>query len=170
MRLRITVKPTGSRFDELRIATDIRRDLWADSSVEIDPDNPLQGTHRDEKGRAYIEFSIGDPDDVARVLQAHGYTERVDMKETQDPLGQPCQNCGNVAGRVLPTVCPNCGFRDVSPCPMCHEEIPRSLYTRIAGDLFRCPHCRNQIRLRFNDPMFLSEGTFNQPLIVTEEA
>ena len=169
MRIRITVKPTGSRTEDLRIAANLRRDLWAHSPVEIDPDNPLQGTHRDEKERAYFEFSTLYPDEVARVLQKDGYEKRIEVKEIDEPLGQACQNCGNIAGPVLPTVCPNCGFRDISPCPICHREVSRQLYTRIAGDLFRCPQCRNQVRLRFNDPMFISEGSYNQSLVVTQE-
>jgi hypothetical protein len=43
------------------------------------------------------------------------------------------------------------------------------LYSRIAGDLFRCPHCKNRVRLRFNDPMILPSGDYNQPLVVVEE-
>jgi hypothetical protein len=166
--MRITVKPTGRRTDDVRIAADLRRDLWTQVPVEIDPDNPLQGTHRDEDGRAYFEFSTRSPDEVARVLQECGYADRVEVQEAQGPVGPACQNCGNVAGPVLPTVCPNCGFRDISPCPVCHLEVPRQLFTRITGDLFRCPRCHNQVRFRFNDPMFLGEGTYNPPLIVVD--
>jgi hypothetical protein len=48
MRIRITTRPTGDRTNDLRVASSVRRDLWAPSPVEIDPDNPLHGTHRDE--------------------------------------------------------------------------------------------------------------------------
>jgi len=170
MRMRITVRPTGDRTGDLRVAANVRRDLWAHSPVETDPDNPLQGTHRDDHERAYFEFSTGHPDEVRRVLADHDYAGRVELQVVREPVGQPCQNCGNVVGAVLPTVCPNCHFRDISACPFCHHEVPRQNYTRISGTLFRCPHCRNQVRLRFNEPMFLGDGTYNQPLVVVEQA
>ncbi len=147
MRIRITVRPTGERTNDLRIAANVRRDLWAHSPVEIDPDNPLQGTHRDERGWAYFEFSTGSPEEVVRVLREHGHADSVEVQEAREPVGQACQNCGNVAGPVLPTVCPNCGFRDVSPCPVCHNEV----------------------RFRFNEAMFLAEGDYNPPLVVVDQ-
>ena len=79
-------------------------------------------------------------------------------------------NCGNVAGEVQPTVCPTCRFRDVTRCPSCNTEVSRQLYIPIAGDLFRCPICNERVRLRFNNPMFLPDGSYNQPLVVVEEA
>ena len=170
MRLRITVKPTGDRTKDLRVAANVRRDLWAHSPVEVDPDNPLHGTHRDEQERAYFEFSTRYPDEVNRVLREYGYTDGLDLQEVSEPVGQACQNCGNVVGATLPTVCPNCHFRDVSACPVCHHEVPRQNYSRMGGDLFRCPRCRNRVRLRFNEPMFLSDGTYNQPLVLVEQA
>jgi Zn finger protein HypA/HybF involved in hydrogenase expression len=170
MRTRITVRPTGDRTNDLRVAANVRRDLWAHSPVEIDPDHPLHGTHRDEQERAYFEFSTGYPDEVTRVLRDYGHAERVEVREVEEPVGLACQNCGNVVGPVLPPVCPNCHFRDISACPVCHHEVPRQSYTRIGGDLFRCPQCHSQVRLRFNEPMFLGDGTYNQPLVVVEQA
>ncbi len=166
MRYRITVRPTGDRTNDLRVAANIRRDLWSHSPVEVDPDNPLHGTHRDEQERAYFEFSTRYPDEVKRVLLEHGHQERVDAQEVSAPIGPACQNCGNVVGAELPTVCPNCHFRDIAACPACNHEVPRQSYTRIKGDLFRCPICRQQVRFGFNEPMFLEDGSFNQPLIV----
>lgn len=170
MRMRLTVKDSGDRTRDLQTAADLRRDLWAHSPVEIDPDNPLHGTHRDEGGRAFFEFSTQDPEEVRRVLQECGYADRVELAEARGPLGEACQSCGNIPGPVLPTVCPNCGFRDVSPCPVCAREIPRQKYAPLGGDLFRCPNCRSQVRFRFNSPMFLPDGSYNPPLVVVEEA
>lgn len=170
MRMRVTVKKAGTRADELRVAADVRRDLWAHSPVEIDPDNPLHGTHRDSQGRAYFEFSTTFPDEVRRVLETHGHAGRVELTEACEALGDACQNCGNIVGAVLPTVCPNCNFRDISPCPACNEEIPRQLYVRQGGTLFRCPNCQTRVRLRFNEPMFLPDGSYNQPHVVVEVA
>lgn len=170
MRLRITVRPTGDPSTDLRVAAAVRRDLWAHSPVEIDPDNPLHGTHRDDQRRAYFEFSTSFPDDVDRVLQEYGHASQVDVLERRDPVGQPCQNCGNVAGPVLPTVCPNCRFRDIAACPSCQHEVPRQCYVSIGGNLFRCPNCHGQVRLRFNEPMFFDDGTYRQPLVLVELA
>jgi len=170
MRLRITVKPTGERTNDLRVAANVRRDLWAHSPVSIDPDNPLHGTHRDVQERAYFEFSTPRPDEVTRVLREYGHADRVEVQEMREQVGQACQNCGNIVGAVLPTVCPNCQFRDVSPCPVCSHEVPRQHYTRIGGDLFRCPNCHNQVRFRHNEPMFLADGAYNPPLVVVEQA
>jgi hypothetical protein len=138
--------------------------------VEVDPDNPLHGTHRDAQERAYFEFSTQYPDEVKRVLKENGHAGGVEVREVHEPVGQACQNCGNVVGAVLPTVCPNCHFRDISACPVCHEEIPRQTYTRIGGELFRCLSCHSRVRLRFNEPMFVDDGAYNQPLVMVEQA
>src|SRR4051794_34787763 len=117
LRMRATVGSTGDRVGELRTASDFRRDLWAHSPVEVDPDHPLHGTHRDEEGRAYFEFATESPSEVRRVLAKYGYSGKVELTETPTLPGEECANCGNVAGPVRPTVCPNCQFRDISPCP-----------------------------------------------------
>jgi len=59
--MRVTIKAQDDRASELRTAADVRRDLWAHSPVEIDPDHPLHGTHRDEEGRAYFELATEFP-------------------------------------------------------------------------------------------------------------
>jgi hypothetical protein len=169
MRMRITVNTTGNRAADLRTATELQRELWAHAPVEIDPGQPLHGIHRDLGGHPYFEFSTANPVEVHRVVQDQGYGERVEASEAQEAIGEACQDCGNIAGPILPTVCPNCQFRDISPCPVCHQEIPRQNYTSLGGDLFRCPNCRNRVRFRFNDPMFLPDGSYNQPLIVIDE-
>lgn len=170
VRMRATVKATDDRAGELRTASGLRRDLWAHSPVEIDPDHPLNGIHRDGDGRAYFEFATEFPKEVCRVIQDYHYTDRVELTETSGLPGDECLNCGNVAGPLRPPICPNCGFQDISPCPICEESVPRESYTRISGDLYRCPHCANRVRLRYISPMFLPDGDFNQPLVVVEEA
>jgi hypothetical protein len=170
MRMRITVRPTGDRTNDLRIAANVRRELWARSPVEVDQEFPLHGAHRDRAGHVYFEFSTLLPDEVKQALSEAGHADQVDMQPVREALGQACQNCGNIAGPVLPTVCPNCQFRDISACPACQHEVPRQNYERIGGDFFCCPHCHSRIRLRFNEPMFLEDGAYNQPLIVVEQA
>ena len=72
--------------------------------------------------------------------------------------------------RVSLVVCPTCHHRDIDPCPNCAEEVPRQEYEKIAGDLFRCPRCRRHVRLRINPDAWLSDGTLNEPVVVTEDA
>jgi hypothetical protein len=170
VRMRVTIKAQNNRGCELKTAADVRRELWAHSPVEVDRDHPLRGTHRDEDGRAYFEFATEFPREVRRVIDAYNYSDKVDLTETPSLPGQECVNCGNVAGPARPTVCPNCQFRDITPCPACSEEVSRQSYFCISGDLFRCPQCKNRVRLRYNDPMFLPDGSYNQPLVVVEEA
>jgi hypothetical protein len=168
--MRATIRSIGDRTEELRTAMDLRRDLWALAPVQVDPDHPLHGIHRDEQGRAYFEFATDAPGEVCRVIERRKDLDGVELSETPPLPGEECANCGNVAGPVLPTVCPNCQFRDISPCPICETEVPRQRYTRIVGDLFRCPHCNNRVGLRFNSPMFLPDGSYSQPLVLVEEA
>ena len=137
VRMRVTVKAKNDRASELKTAADVRRDLWAHSPVEVDPDHPLLGTHRDQDGRAYFEFATERPEEVRRVIEKYQYTNNVDLTETTTLPGEECANCGNVAGPLQLTVCPN---------------------------------CKNRVRLRFNSPMFLPDGSYNQPLVVVEEA
>ncbi|MEX1223336.1 MAG: hypothetical protein WEA31_02200 [Pirellulales bacterium] len=168
MLMRIVVKDLGDRAEELRLASIIRRDLFAHSPVEIDPDNSVHGTHRDERGRAYFELATDLPAEVDRVFREFGHADSVEIEHSPGSPGEACQNCGNISGRVLPTVCPNCQFRDISSCPVCATEVPRRNYLREGGSLFCCPHCGNRVRLRYNDPMFLNDGSFNQPLVVVD--
>jgi hypothetical protein len=170
VRMRLTVKPTAVRVRDLRTAADLRRDLWAHSPVEVDPDHPLFGTHLDEDGRTYFEFATEFPELVRRVIEQRHYADKVELIEAPPLPGEECANCGNVAGPARPTVCPNCQFRDISPCPVCGKEVSRQSYARVSGDLFRCPNCKHRVRLRFNNPMVLPDGDFNQPLVVVEEA
>jgi len=168
MRMRITMKDTGDRVNDMRVASDLSRYLWTHAPVEIDLDNPLEGINRNKEGRTYFEFFTRNPDEVRRALREHGGAD-VELTETNEPLGEACQNCGNIAGPLALTVCPNCGFRDISPCPVCAQEIPRQQYAALGGNRFRCPHCRHKVHFRFNSPMFLADGDFNQPLIVVDE-
>jgi hypothetical protein len=170
VRMRVTFKTNGDRANELQTAANLRRDLWAHSPVEVDPDHPLYGTHRNESGRAYFEFATELPDEVRRVIEDYHYSDRVELTESPVLPGEECVNCGNVASPVRPAVCPNCGFQDISPCPICRQPVPRQSYTPISGDLFRCPHCKNRVRLRFNSPLVLPDGDYNQPLVVVAEA
>jgi Zn finger protein HypA/HybF involved in hydrogenase expression len=170
-RVRLTIKhdPVDSAGD-LRYAARVRHDLWAHSHVQIDPDNRVHGTHRDQDRNAYFEFVTDAVDEVRRVLNEFGHADRVTLSIVQQEAGEACENCGNIAGPVLPAICPNCGHRDIGPCPNCGEDVPRQEYVEVAGDLFQCPRCHARVRFRINPQIFRIDGTLNEPLVVTENA
>ena len=170
-RIRLTVKHNpNDPSDDLRYIARVRTDLWAHSPVEIDPDSRVHGTHRDSEHNAYFEFATEFPDEVKRVLHDYGYDCRATMTVASENAEEACQNCGNIAGPILPTVCPTCHHRDIDPCPMCRVEVPRQEYVRITGDVFRCPRCQQSVRLRINPHLFQSDGTLNEPVVVTEDS
>ncbi len=169
-RIRITILDTGDRTEDLKLAARIRQEVSANSPAMANSDSPLRGTHRDVEGRAYFEYATDSPDDVKKTLQDRGFEGRVSLDEHPDRLGHECANCGNRAGPYLPDVCPNCGFRDITPCPVCREKVSREEYIRLTSDLFRCPRCQQRVRLRFNEPMFEPDGLLRPPLVIVEEA
>lgn len=148
----------------------IRRDMYVHSPVEVDPDSPAHSSKRDDRRRAYFEFATDFSDEVQRVLRDYGHERYVEVEELPEAGGEPCLNCGYIPNGTLPTICPNCGFRDISACPHCRVEVPRQDYEQVAGDLFRCPSCHTHVRLRFNDPLVTQAGSYNQPVVVVEEA
>ena len=170
-KVRITIKhnPTDSA-DDLRIAARVRRDLWSRSPVEIVPDSPTHGTHRDADRNAYFEFATNYPDEVQKVIDTFGHAPRAAVSILTEGSGPECANCGNITGPILPTICPSCGFRDISDCPYCRREIARQDYIPISGVVFRCPACDHRVRLRMTDPLFDPEGHYNQPLVLVERA
>jgi hypothetical protein len=169
-RVRVTVKHNpDDPADDLRWAARVRRDLWAHSPVEIDPDNPRHGTHRDAQKNAFFEFATDWFGEVQRVLGEYGYTGRAEATVVQEGKGTECVNCGNITPELV-TVCPTCEFRDIAPCPYCHREIPRLEYTLISGDLFKCPICHKRVRLQFQDPLFNGQGDYKQPLVLVVPA
>ena len=169
-RVRVTVKHNPvDPADDLRCAARVRRDLWAHSPVEIDPDSPRHGTHRDEQKNAFFEFATDRLQEVHRVLEEYGYTKRAQAIVVQDEKGSECVKCGNITPTLV-TVCPICDFRDIAPCPHCNQEIPRLEYTPVIGDLFKCPMCHKRVRLRFQDPPSDGNGYYKQPLILVVPA
>ena len=93
--------------DDLRWAARVRRDLWAHSPVEVDPDSPIHGTHRDTSRNAYFEFATARLSEVTRVLQEYGYDDRVTLEVGADTAGTQCVSCGNISPELF-TVCPTC--------------------------------------------------------------
>lgn len=169
-RVRVTIKHNpDDPADDLRCAARVRRSLWAHSAVEIDPDSPNHATRRDDEKNAYFEFATDRFPEVVRVLQEQGFMKRAEATIVKEEYGTECVRCGQITPK-LTTVCPNCGFRDVEPCPHCNHEVPRTEYTPILGNLFTCPVCGKKVRLNFQDPLFDVEGTYQQPLVLVTSA
>jgi hypothetical protein len=169
-RVRVTVRHNAADpADDLRVAARVRRDLWAHSPVEIDPDSPRHGTHRDEKKNAFFEFATDRMAEVKRVLEEYGHSGRAVVEVVKEDQGMECVNCGNITPK-LTTECPNCKFRDIEPCPHCNHEIPRVEYMPVSGDLFKCPMCHKKVRLKFQDPLFDGKGHYRQPLVLVTPA
>ncbi len=155
--------------DDLRWAARVRRDLYTHSPVEIDPDSPAHGTHRDADRNAYFEFATNLLPEIQRVLRDFGHADRARVDVVEDAAGTECVNCGNISPELV-TVCPNCEFRDIDPCPYCNNEIARLTYTPVSGDVFKCPMCHRRVRFQFNDPLFDASGHYNQPLVCVSPA
>jgi len=165
-RVRVTVKHNPKDpADDLRLAARVRRDLWAHSPVEIDPDSPRHGTHRDEQKNAFFEFATDRFQEVQRVLHEFGYEGRTDAKVVKEDGGMECVSCGNITPKPR-TVCPSCSFPDIEPCPHCSSEVPRAEYTPVSGNLFKCPMCHKRVRFQFQDPLFDGQGYYMQPLVL----
>jgi hypothetical protein len=173
-RYRITIMNIPDRGEQLRYANRVREDLIEHARVWLDAEYPLQGVHRNTEGQAYFEFAAESRETISDVMNRICHSAHTDLTETGDRLGEPCQECGNIAGRVQPPECPNCGFLDIQRCPVCGELHSRELYDHINGNLFYCPTkgdgTRHRVRLIFNEPMFRHDGRFNQPLIIVTDA
>jgi hypothetical protein len=174
-RYRIRIVNVPDRTDQLRRATRVWQDLIEHDQVWLDPDHPLQGVHCDTEGHSYFEFAAESREAISGVLVRDGYSAYTELTETEDPLGQPCQDCGNVAGPILPPQCPNCGFVDIGRCPICNEWNSRRRYDHISGSLYYCPTrsedgARHRVRLVYNEPLINLDGSFKQPLILVKEA
>jgi hypothetical protein len=167
-RMRITITADVDRREQLRLASRIRQRMIEDLHPRLNAEHPLNGIHRNPDGRPYLEFEADAA--AVEVLIRREFADRAGVSLPTETLGEPCANCGNIAGADLPIACPNCGFRDIDPCPICGEPIPRRKYRKVGGSLFVCPHPvgghYHRVRLAFNDPMFESDGAYRQPLVV----
>jgi hypothetical protein len=169
-RIRTTIVNMDDREEQLRRAFRVRQDLIENLRVYLDPEYPLQGVHRDDQKRAYFEVAADRVDAIRELLHARGYDDHTEVSVPDHPNGEGCANCGNIAGPKLPPVCPNCGFRDIAPCPIGGAEVAREDYRKIAVSLFECPDPKgagaHRVRLAFNDPLFHADGAYRQPLVV----
>jgi predicted RNA-binding Zn-ribbon protein involved in translation (DUF1610 family) len=147
----------------------LRNEILDFAGVTPNPVKP-QGVHRDEQKRPYCSITVANVTPVWTVLEKPEYKRQAVLLDDDSSTGSEfeCANCGNIAGDVLPSICPNCGFKDITLCPSCAVEVPRQKYRRISGDLFHCPKCFTKVRLNFNAPMFLPDGSFHQPLEIVD--
>jgi hypothetical protein len=122
---------------------------------------PLDGEHTRLDGRMYFDVVAENAELVENAANARGAEVEVVMPASKV---SECLNCGNTA-EAESTVCPNCQFRDISPCPSCGHEIPRATYVSVGGDLHQCPNCRQRVRLVFNDPLWREDGSYNEPVV-----
>lgn len=83
--------------------------------------------------------------------------------------GIECVNCGNRTDGPF-VRCPACEFREIGPCPVCGNEVPRTEYPGAEAELLRCPKCSTRVRLVYADPAWTAEGFYAEPLIRVERA
>jgi hypothetical protein len=166
IRLTIRHNPQDPNED-LKLDGKLRYDLWAHSRVVVDHLNPFTGTQQDPDGNFYFEFPTSFPEEVKRVLREYGYEGRVTMVGRGE-AGLVCANCGYFTGFF--TKCPNCGHRDIDPCPTCGHEVPRERYEHVSDDLYICPQCRRRVRLEINPNLCNEDGSFNEPMILVQDA
>ena len=173
-RYRIKIVNVSDRTEQVRLAYRLRDELISTAQVWVDADFALEGVHRDSNGLAYVEFAATSREVIGEVLDSGGYSGYTELSETDEPLGDACRECGNIAGSVQPPKCPNCGFSDIGACPVCGVLHARHEYEEAGTNLFYCPTrsngTRHRVRLMFNDPLFRPDGTFNQPLVLVRDA
>lgn len=76
----IRINQIGDPKTEARIAADLRVDLWAKSKVEIDSDDPQFNSKCDlNSNQRYFEFETDFPEEVARVIETFGYSNKVQL-------------------------------------------------------------------------------------------
>ena len=167
MRIRITVKTTGDWRKDLRVAANVRRDLCGISRWKSTRTTPW-------KGRTVTSRSV--PTLSSRLLirrksggcwKATPSTSRYRKDPRANRAGLP-ELRQRRRGRP-PDGLPQLPFPGHLCLPDLQHRGAARRYARVSGDLFRCPHCHNQVRFRFNEPMFLGDGTYNQPLVLVEE-
>jgi hypothetical protein len=107
-RIRLTIRHNPiDPADDLRYAARVRRDLWAHSPVEIDPDSPVHGTHRDVSGNAYFEIVTNYQDEVRRILHEYDYESRVSLSVESGKVsdgGEPAEGRAPVLSVRAPNV------------------------------------------------------------------
>lgn len=121
------------------------------------------GQHTATDGRLFFYASLEEAaGERVRTATVNADAELLELQ--QFPVVDECLSCGNVSDEPV-AVCPNCHFREVDACPSCQRDVPREAYTVVAGDVFACPRCQAQVRMRFAEPLWLANGNYNEPVV-----
>ncbi len=163
---RITIQATQKR-DALLAARRVRVALEGAGARTV------RGEFVRNDGRLYLEVPVGEPlPEQAKLREVAGDVATISQEtvDSQSPVDE-CLNCGNVPESPF-TVCPNCSFREITPCPICGGETPRTQYLSAGGSLFQCPisTCHTRVRLAYNEPVWRDDGRYNEPAIVVTVA
>jgi len=87
IRIRIHRDDNNNPGRDLEVAGSLRRDLWAHSPVEIDPDDPDCATRRATDRTAYFEFDTEYPDEVDRIVSDLAYDKLVEVVRLPQQTG-----------------------------------------------------------------------------------
>jgi hypothetical protein len=159
---RITIQAPEKRA-ALLTARKIRRALER-AGTQI-----LRGEYVRNDGDLYIDVPASPCFlDEKKLVEVAGDATTVSLEEvTAHSVVDECLNCGNVPEAPF-AVCMNCGFREISACPNCGTDVPRSQYVAMGGNLFQCPipTCQARVRLAFNEPLWRDDGHYNEPTII----
>jgi len=167
--VRVTIRENpDDKSDGFRYAAKVRRDLWAYSDSDIDPEHDRNRTLLDktENPRPYFEFTTEDIAQVEQALARHDHKDRTILEDKGEVTISRCAKCGFDAGPGAASICSCCGFRDIDPCPNCGREIARVAYHSIEADVFECPVCCSKVQFSFSEPMVDEEDNLNQPLVL----
>jgi hypothetical protein len=162
-RMRVTMVAAGAADDQLRALAGYRHALWKQPGVTIEPAASIR---RDSDGRLYFEFEIKAENRGAIEVMLKDRAVDTKLTTMASKPYEECANCGHREDGELPAVCPSCKFRDISPCPLCGCDASRNRYVKIGGELFRCPGCRQIVQMKFNDPVFDSDGNLREPIVI----
>jgi len=162
--IRVSISANQKR-DALVAARKVRNALEEAGAKE------LRGEYVRQDKRIYVDAPKGpNLPDLDMLSSIAGEKVRVAIEDIEVAADissdDECLNCGNVPD-VPSAVCPNCGFREIGPCPHCGKDIARNEYLAAGGDsLFQCPSCQTRVRLAYNEPRWRDDRRYNEPAIV----
>ena len=93
-RFRIQIVNVDDSAEQLRLGYKVREDLIEQGRTWLDPEWPLEGVHRDTKGRAYLELAAESREAIDGVLNRNCHGSYTALSETADPLGDARKRCG----------------------------------------------------------------------------
>jgi hypothetical protein len=161
---RITIQAEQKR-DALLAARRVR------SAIERAGAREVRGEFVLNDGRLYLEVPaatvLPDENELSETAGAAATVKRENIAARSKV--DECLNCGNVPEASF-AVCPNCKFREISACPSCGKNVPRTQYIAAGGNLFQCPECFTRVRLAYNEPLWRDDGHYNEPVVIVSTA